>query len=87
MRAPDINHYVRQVPFRPFRLTLTDGRTYDIRHPDMAIAGRSSVVVGLPPSGSTGPGIVRLVTVSLLHVMQIEELPSAASPTNGQAVT
>src|SRR5512142_1083128 len=27
-------------PFQPFRITLTDGRTYDVSHPELALFGR-----------------------------------------------
>ncbi len=72
MRSDDILSFVRTQPFRPFRLTLTDGRTYDIGHPELAMVGRSTVTVGIPVPDEREPVYDRLVTVSLLHVMQIE---------------
>ena len=34
MRPEDLRNFLRQKPFRPFRVTLTDGRIYEIRHPE-----------------------------------------------------
>ena len=37
--------YVKAEPFRPFRLHMASGRTFDIRHPEMIKAGKSYAVV------------------------------------------
>ena len=66
--------FLQQRPFQPFRITLSNGVTYDVRHPELVMVGRSYIAIGvLPPSG-TGPLIERLVTVSLIHVVQVEPL-------------
>jgi hypothetical protein len=80
MRSEDLREYVRRQPFRPFRLTLTDGRTYDVPHADLLMVGRSTVAVGLPRPGDAEPVYDRLVTVSLLHIMQVEELTTPSPP-------
>jgi len=72
MRSQDIRNFVKQQPFQPFRITLTDGRTYDVRHPEMAMVGKSSVAIGLPAAEDEEPIYDRLVTVSLIHIMQAE---------------
>ncbi len=83
MRSEDIREFVRRQPFEPFRITLTDGRTFDVVHPDLAMVGRGSVAVGLPRPGDVDPIYDRLVTMSLLHIMQIEPIASALPPSNG----
>ena len=80
MRPDDIREFLRRRPFQPFRLTLTDGRNYEVRHPDLAMVGRSTVAIGLPIPNDPDPVYDRLVTVSLLHVMQIEPVETAAPP-------
>jgi len=50
----------------------------------MAMVGRSSMVIGLPAPGdaartATAPIYDRAVTVSMLHVMQLESLDAANS--------
>ena len=79
MRPEDIRQFLRQEPFRPFRLTLTDGRTYDVRHPELVVLGRSSLIIGFPRPGDTAPVYDHYVVVSLLHVMQAEPVDSAGS--------
>jgi hypothetical protein len=72
MRPEDIRDFLQRKPFQPFRLTLTDGLTYEVRHPEMAMVGRSIVAIGMPAPNDPGPVFDRLVTVSLLHIMQVE---------------
>ena len=33
-------------PFRPVKLTLSSGQAYEIRHPEMALLTRSSILIG-----------------------------------------
>ena len=77
MRPDDIHEFVRRRPFQPFRIPLTDGRTYDIFHPEFAMVGRSTIAVGIPRPGEAIYD--RLVTISLVHVMQIELIEPAAT--------
>lgn len=37
--------YVKAEPFRPFRIRMTSGRTFDIRHPEMAKVTKHCVLV------------------------------------------
>ena len=76
MRPEDIRTFLERKPFQSFRLTLTDGRTYDVGHPELAMVGRSTIAIGLPAPDDPDPVYDRLVTVSLLHIMQVE--PHAA---------
>ncbi|HEX4128551.1 MAG TPA: hypothetical protein VHZ24_00825 [Pirellulales bacterium] len=73
MDAEELRDVGRSRPFEPFRIVLTDGQTYDIRHPDLLWVGRKMAYVGL-----TGdPGQVffeRSVRVDLLHVTRTEPL-------------
>jgi hypothetical protein len=80
MRPEDVREFLRRQPFRPFRLTLTDGRTYDVLHPELAMVGRSWVQVGLARPGDPENIAERLISVSLLDIMQIEPLESVVPP-------
>ena len=82
MRPEDLREYLRRQPFQPFRLTLTDGRTYEVHHPELAMVGRSTVAIGLPRPDDPEPVYDRLVTVSLLHVMQVEPVESSRMPSS-----
>jgi hypothetical protein len=83
MRAQDVSEFVRKQPFEPFRITLTNGVTYDVVHPDLAMVGHRTVTIGLPRPNGPQAIYDRVVSVSFLHVMQIEPVPQDENPTNG----
>ena len=45
MTPQEILRYVRGQPFRPFRIHLVSGRTFDVRHPEMVKVGKRDVLV------------------------------------------
>jgi hypothetical protein len=83
MSQAEILRLLRDQPFRPFRLQLTDGISYEIRHPDMAIVTPAAVYVGIPAPNTQGPA-TDIVMVSMRHIIQLEYLnpPGAATTTS-----
>ncbi len=74
MRPDDVLQLLRARPFQPFRISLSDGQQYEVRHPEIAIVSRSTVVVGIPgPRGPDGP-VERVVTCALVHITRMEPL-------------
>lgn len=84
MRRTDLIEVLRAGPFRPFRLYLSDGGTFDVRHPEMLMVGNHSAVIGIPDSRGNGdpvegyPEIERFTTIDLVHVTRVEQLPARA---------
>jgi hypothetical protein len=76
MRAEELTQIVRRQPFVPFRLFLTDGRTYDIRHPEFIWVQRARVDVALDPDPKTGV-IDRVDFLSLLHIVRVEDIEAS----------
>jgi hypothetical protein len=83
MAPEELLTVLRERPFQPFRIALTDGRTFDVRHPEMVLAGRRSAVIGLPAANETEPLYDRRITVDLLHISSMEPIQTPAKP-NGQ---
>lgn len=77
--APEeLREILRTQPFRPFRLVMTDGKAYEIPHPDLLWVGRRSAMVGL--TGRPGRTFYeRAVHVDLLHVIRVEPLEEKRS--------
>ncbi len=44
---------IRERPFQPFRVALTDGRVFEVHHPEMVLSGRRSAIIGIPAPGET----------------------------------
>ena len=73
MHPDDLLAALRQRPFEPFRLHITDGAAYDLMHPDMVLVTRRSVSVGVP---TDEPGLFeRVDKVALVHITRISPLP------------
>lgn len=71
MRAEDFLDFIRHRPFLPFRIFTTDGRTYDVYHPDQVIVLRSRVIIGVGGDGSIAEHAEH---VALLHVVRLQEI-------------
>jgi hypothetical protein len=81
--AEDIQARLREKPFRPLRIIVSEGQHFDIRHPDLVFVGRRDVMIGFP--GPDNPSVYDRVTrVALVHVVALEDLPAASAPGDGQ---
>jgi hypothetical protein len=88
MTMNDLREALRLVPFRPFRVFVTDGGTYDVRHPDLCMIGPRIAVIGIPPAGQNEPILERFAVVDLIHVTRLEPIDGPSSPTsNGESAT
>ena len=79
MRRDGLVEALLSAPSCPFRLYVSDGGTFDIRHPDMLMVTRHSAIIGIveKQDGGVGagyPDIQRTTRVDLVHVTRIEEL-------------
>ena len=72
MRPSDILELLRAQPFQPFRLSSSDGREFEVRHPEMAMVGRSTVHIGIPARDGLEGQIERLVNCALIHITTTE---------------
>jgi len=62
-------------PFKPFRLCLSDGKTFDITNHDMAWVKSSSIVVGIELDAR---GFAEhTAECAILHITRIEDIPTA----------
>jgi hypothetical protein len=64
-------------PFKPFRLVMSSGQSYDIRHPEMALLTRSDLLVGIDEADDGVPAEFKIC--SLLHVSAVEPINSPSS--------
>ena len=83
MSHEDLKARIEKRPFIPFRIVLTEGTAYEIRHPELFMLGRRSVIVGLARKPDQ-KHYDRATTIDLLHVMRTEPLEVPA-PGNGES--
>jgi len=81
MRPQDITALLERTPFVPFRLHLSNGQVFDVKHPDFVWVFRSRLELAVP-----APEDEKIKDhsehISLLHIARIEELrpPEPATP-------
>lgn len=68
MRWDDVREYLDQRPFHAFRIHLSSGAFFDIRRPESAAVGRSTLTIGFPLEGDTQ----RFAVIALVHIVWIE---------------
>jgi hypothetical protein len=56
MSPQELHDALKHKPFEPFRIVMTDGQGYDIRHPDLLMVGLRTTTVGL--TGQPGPDLL-----------------------------
>ena len=64
-------------PFQPVKLTLSSGQSFEIRHPEMAMLTRTSILIGTDVSDDGVPAEFKIV--SLLHVASMEPVNTQAA--------
>ena len=74
MTVQTFRELLTQQPFKPFRLTMSSGHHYDVRHPEMALLTRTSLLVGIDESEEGIPSEFKIC--SLLHVAAVEPVPA-----------
>jgi hypothetical protein len=82
MSPQELEDAVRRRPFVPFRITLTEGSTYDVRHPELCMVGRRSAIIGIVAPGRPDQRFDRSATIDLLHIVKLEtvDLPAPRAP-------
>jgi hypothetical protein len=72
MTSQDFQRLLRARPFQPFRIVMSSGERYEVRHPEMAFLMRTKLVLGLDPDSQ---GVADdWVMCSLLHITAVEPI-------------
>lgn len=75
MRPDEIRAHLRRQPFRPIRIYVSDGASYDVRHPELALVTRAEVVIALDSGNDDIPE--RSAYCDPIHITRIEPLDGA----------
>ncbi len=70
MTVQTFRDLLAQRPFKPFRLMMSGGQVYEVRHPEMAMLTRTDILVGVDIADDGVPAEFKIC--SLLHVTAIE---------------
>ena len=73
MHPDEIETQRRQRPFMPFRIHMSDGSYYDVRHPEMALITRRVISIAIYEGGDVSMP-ERAVFCDPVHVTRLEPL-------------
>ena len=83
MNVQTFKELLSQRPFKPFRLVMSSGQNYEVRHPETAMLTRTSMLVGVGETDEGVPSEFRIC--SLLHVTSVEPVNIAPAGANNPA--
>ena len=72
MRTQEIENQLRQRPFVPFRLRMSDGKAYDVRHPEMLMVSRTILAVAIHRPRTRQPEAI--VFCDPVHIIRLEPM-------------
>jgi hypothetical protein len=70
-----MHQLLRQKPFQPFRVFVSDGRVCDVRHPRMTLLAPTYINIGAPAPDLTPPVSDHSEHVRLNTILRVEMLP------------
>ena len=62
-------------PFRPFRIKMSSGDTYDVRNHDAAWVLRNIIEIGIDPDAEGFASQTR--RCAILHIASLEDIPTS----------
>jgi hypothetical protein len=75
MTAEELSAALRTRPFKPFRLYVSGGETFDVRHSELCVPGLTSVFIGFPSEKDEDSLVYsRYTVIDLDHVIRLEPL-------------
>lgn len=75
MTAEQLRGRMNEQPFRPFRLTLSDGRAFDVPNHDVAFVKKNTIEIGTHLDADFWAQ--KYVECSILHITSIEDIPAS----------
>jgi hypothetical protein len=79
MQRETLREWLKRQPFQPFRVHLTDGRTFEVRHPRTNLLGQTFIKIGVPEPNSDDPeSCDHTEYVPLAQITRLEPLSSAS---------
>jgi hypothetical protein len=78
MRPEEIRNLLRKEPFTPFRIYVSDGGVFEVKHPEMAMLTQREILVALPPRNNGGQFPSGHQIIALLHITRLEPINASA---------
>jgi hypothetical protein len=79
MTRDEMQQLLKQKPFVPFRVFVSDRREYDVRHPRMTLLADTYILIGRPVPEVKPPSGSPLEQVRFDKIVRVEMLPQEMS--------
>ena len=81
MTVQTFRNLLSERPFRPFRLVMSSGQSYEVRHPETAMVTKSDILVGIDIEDDGIPAEFKIC--SMLHVTAVEPIEPGGNGDQG----
>ena len=75
MHPSDLLTHARRQPFVPLRLYMSDGSSYDVRHPELIVISRREVAIAVDAAEGDLPE--HMIYCDPLHITRVELINGA----------
>jgi hypothetical protein len=72
IRSENIRELLKKQPFQPFRMHLSNGHSFEVNHPELALVTRETIIVSKPVPGSEEPIGEGFKLISVIQINSIE---------------
>ncbi len=79
MTVQTFRNLLEERPFKPFRLVMSSGKSYEVCHPEMAFVTKTDILVGIDIEDDGVPAEFKIC--SMLHVTAVEPLEPSSNGT------
>ena len=81
MTVQTFRNLLKERPFKPFRLVMSSGQSYEVQHPEMAWVTKTDILVGIDSEDDGVPAEFKIC--SMLHVTAVEPIEPTANGDQG----
>ncbi len=80
MEPKEIYRWLHNEPFVPFRISMSNGRTYDVYKPEYGFLTKTLFYLGEPDPDFPIPITESAEHISLIHINSVQLLSAAKAP-------
>ncbi len=78
MHPQELRDALQRRPFHPFFVFASDGSSFPVRHPELCVPGRRSVIIAWSETDQAEVTFDRYAVVPWDHLSHLEDLPDGA---------
>ena len=77
MTSKEVLNHVTGEPFRPFRIHIASGRSFEVKYPEVVMVGKTTLTLSVPLSDDIPDAQGMWYKLSLMLIESIEPLDAA----------